>query len=86
MVSGGFRFTVIKSFLPIFYEESMTLSEIFQNNSDLKSKECDISVPIAMATLEMIGRTALGIKFNAQTGNRHKFVENLKKTMQVCVF
>lgn len=86
MVSGGFSFTIIKSFLPIFNEEANVLVEILQNHCDPKSKECEISIPISMATMEMIGKTALGVKFNAQKGGRHPFVENLQIAMMVFFF
>jgi hypothetical protein len=36
-----------------------------------------------MATMEMIGKTALDVKFNAQNGGHHRFVENLQTTMTV---
>ncbi|XP_001948141.4 cytochrome P450 4C1-like [Acyrthosiphon pisum] len=81
MVSGGFNFTITKSFIPIFYEESNVLDDILKQKCDLKSNECDISVPVSMATMEIIGRTALGVKFNAQNGGRHRFVENLQTVM-----
>ncbi|XP_026809782.1 cytochrome P450 4C1-like isoform X1 [Rhopalosiphum maidis] len=81
MVSGGFNFKIIKSFIPIFYEESNVLNNILKQNYDLKSNECDISSPISMATMEMIGKTALGVKFYAQNGGRHRFVENLQTAM-----
>jgi len=83
MVSGGFNFKIIKSFIPIFFEESNVLNNILKQNYDLKSNECDISSPISMATMEMIGKTALGVKFNAQNGGRHRFVENLQTAMIV---
>jgi len=83
MVSGGFNFTIIKSFIPIFYEESKVLNEILKKKYDLKSNECDISVPVSMATMEMIGKTALGVKLNAQNCGRHQFVDNLQTAMHV---
>lgn len=85
MISGGFNFTIIKSFIPLFYKQAMVLSKIIQNNRDLKSNECEISKPVSMATMEMIGRTALGIKFNAQKGGNHQFVENLHIAMMVSI-
>jgi hypothetical protein len=39
-----------------------------------------------MATMEMIGKTALGITFNAQTGGCNQFVEHLQTAMHVCYF
>jgi len=83
MVVGGLNFSVIKSFVPIFYEEANVLSRILQKKRDLKINDCDISVPISMATMEMIGRTALDVTFNAQNGGRHLFVENLQIVMHV---
>lgn len=85
MVTGGFNFTIIKSFIPIFYEEANVLNEILQKNRDLESNECDISNPVSMATMEMIGKTALGVKLNAQNGGRHRFVENLQTAMLVSI-
>lgn len=86
MVSAGFNFTIIKSFIPTFYAEAMVLSEMLRKKSDSKSNECDISVPISMATMEMIGRTAMGVKFNAQHGSGHRFVENVLTAMRVSDF
>lgn len=83
MVSGGLSFAMIKSFIPTFYEEASVLSKILNKTCDLKSKECDISNPINMATMEMIGKTALGVKFNAQNNSRHTFIDNLQTTLHV---
>lgn len=83
MVSGGFNFTIIKSFIPIFYEEASVLKEILQKKCELESDDCDISVPVSMATMEMIGKTAFGVTFNAQNGGHHRFVENLQTAMHV---
>lgn len=33
--------------------------------------------------MEMIGKTSLGVQFNAQNGGHHRFVENLQTTMRV---
>lgn len=86
MVSGGFSFTIIKSFIPIFCEEASVLSNILRAKcADSKSDGCDISNPVSMATMEMIGKTALGVTFNAQNGGRHRFVENLQTAMLVSV-
>ncbi|VVC25919.1 Cytochrome P450,Cytochrome P450, E-class, group IV [Cinara cedri] len=82
MVSGGLSFSMIKSFIPIFYEEANVLSEILNKKCDLKSKECDISIPVSMATMEMIGKTALDVTFNAQNNSRHRFIDNLQTTLQ----
>ncbi|XP_025192993.1 cytochrome P450 4C1 isoform X5 [Melanaphis sacchari] len=81
LLAKGFGFTLLKGFIPIFYEEALVLAEILRDNSDSKSKECDISVPISMATMEMIGKTALGVTFNAQKGGKNRFVENLFTAM-----
>lgn len=81
-MSGGFTFSIIKSFIPIFYEETKVLIEVLEKNCDCE-KKCNISVPISLATMEMIGKTALGVKFNAQNGGRHRFVENLQTAMHV---
>lgn len=83
MVSKGFSFPIIKSFIPIFYEEVNVLEKILHNKRDSVSNECDISVPISMATMEMIGKTALGVQFNAQYYGHHRFIENLQTTMLV---
>jgi len=85
MVTGGFNFTIIKSFIPIFYEEANVLNEILQKKRDGDTNECDISNPVSMATMEMIGKTALGVKLNAQNGGRHRFVENLQTAMLVSI-
>lgn len=83
MVSGGLSFSILKSFIPIFYEEANVLNKILQKKRNLKSNDCDISIPICMATLEMIGKTALDVTFNAQNGDRHLFVENLQTALHV---
>lgn len=83
MVTGGLSFIMIKSFIPIFYEEARVLSEILKKNCD-SEKECNISVPISLAIMEIIGKTALGVTFNAQKGGRNQFVDNLRTVMLVC--
>jgi len=84
MVIKGFNFTPTKSFIPIFYHEANVLAEILQEKCVLKSNECNISGPVSMATMEMIGKTALGVTFNAQTGGCNQFVEHLQTAMHVC--
>nr|QRY28565.1 cytochrome P450 CYP4CH2v2 [Sitobion avenae] len=81
LMTKGFSFKLLKEFIPIFYEEALVLAEILGDNSDSASKECDISVPVSMATMEMIGKTALGVTFNAQKGGCNRFVENLLTAM-----
>lgn len=84
MVIGGLCFTLIKSFVPIFYEEAKVLSRILQKTKELRLNDCDISVPVSMATMEMIGRTSIGVKFNAQNSStQHLFVTNLNTVMHV---
>jgi len=84
MVIKGFNFTTTKSFIPIFYQEANVLAKILQEKRVLKSNECNISGPVSMATMEMIGKTALGVTFNAQTGGCNQFVEHLQTAMHVC--
>ncbi|XP_060875829.1 cytochrome P450 4C1-like [Metopolophium dirhodum] len=81
MVIKGLNFTPTKSFIPIFYQEANVLAEILQEKCVLKSNECNISGPVSMATMEMIGKTALGVTFNAQTGGCNQFVEHLQTAM-----
>ncbi|XP_050542875.1 cytochrome P450 4C1-like isoform X2 [Daktulosphaira vitifoliae] len=83
MVIAGFNYTIMRSFLPVFYEEACVLLKVLHMQCNQNSKGCDISVPISNATMEMIGRNALGIKFNAQNGVKHEFIENLFNTMTV---
>jgi len=84
IVLAGFNFSTIKSFIPIFYKEASILTEILQKKCYSILSECDISIPISMATMDMIGKTALGVHFNAQKGGRNQFVENLHTAMHVC--
>ncbi|XP_025192988.1 cytochrome P450 4C1 isoform X3 [Melanaphis sacchari] len=81
IVIRGFSFSSINSFIPIFYQEANVLAEILQEKCILKSNECNISGPVSMATMEMIGKTALGVTFNAQTGGCNQFVEHLQTAM-----
>lgn len=47
--------------------------------------DCKIFGPISNATMEMIGQTAFGIKFNSQDEEtNHRFVENLQIILRVC--
>lgn len=82
-MSAGFNFTIIKSFISIFNDEAQLLSKVLQGKRDKTTNECEISHPVSMATMEMIGKTALGVNFNAQIGGKHKFVENLQTAMMV---
>ncbi|XP_026805956.1 cytochrome P450 4C1-like [Rhopalosiphum maidis] len=81
LLTKGFSFKLLKAFIPIFYEEALVLAQILRDKSDSTSKECDISGPVSMATMEMIGKTALGVTFNAQKGGSNRFVENLLTAM-----
>ncbi|XP_050444345.1 cytochrome P450 4C1-like [Adelges cooleyi] len=53
---------------------------------EIKSNDCEISCAIDMATMEMIGRTALGVKFNAQKNAKHVFAENLHVIQKICEY
>lgn len=86
MVIKGLNFTLLKSYVSIFFKEANVLAEILQEKRDLKTNDCDISDPINMATMEMIGRTALDVKFDAQRGGRNTFVDNLHTIMNVRKF
>lgn len=84
-MAGGLRFKALKSFIPIFYDEAIVLNQILHKTCDLNSKECEISIPISMAAIEMIGRTTFDVKFNAQYDNSHRFVENLHVALMVTI-
>ncbi|XP_050444443.1 cytochrome P450 4C1-like [Adelges cooleyi] len=83
LVSSGFKFSMLKSFVPIFYEEAKFLSHVLYEKRENNTNECEISWAIGMATMEMIGRTALGVKLNAQKNAKHVFVENLHVILKV---
>jgi len=83
LVTKSFSFKLLKEFIPIFYGEALVLANILKEKSNSTSKECDVSVPVSMATMEMIGKTALGVTFNAQKGGCNRFVENLFTAMHV---
>ncbi|XP_050545533.1 cytochrome P450 4c21-like isoform X2 [Daktulosphaira vitifoliae] len=78
MVATGFNFSIIKSFIPIFYEEAMILGNILYKRRNFYTHECEVSKSVSMATMEMIGRTAFGVKFNAQHNSNHEFVSHFK--------
>lgn len=86
MVSGTFSLSILKSFIPVFCEEAAILSDSLNKKCDPKSKDCEISYPIKMATMEMIGETAIGFKFNAQKADRHIFLDNLQTILTVRSF
>ncbi|XP_050431497.1 cytochrome P450 4C1-like [Adelges cooleyi] len=67
---------MLKMFVPIFYEEAKFLGDIMYEKREINSNECEISCAIGNVTMEIIGRTALGVKFNAQKNAKHPFVEN----------
>jgi len=83
MVSGGFSYTMLKLFISIFFEEANVLNRILQKNVDSESNDCEISKPVSLATMEIIGRTGLDVKFDAQNGGSHPFVESLHNVMHV---
>lgn len=74
----------LKSLIPSFYQESKVLVERLLEKCDPESKDCDISQPISMATMEIIGKTALSVTFNAQQDGRNKFVEAIHTIFYVC--
>lgn len=79
----GMNNTILKSFIPIFYEETKVLSELLRKYRS-NSNECNIMGPISRAIMDMIGRTALGLSFNTQQDGHHRFVENIKAIINVC--
>ncbi|XP_050429236.1 cytochrome P450 4C1-like isoform X2 [Adelges cooleyi] len=83
LVAAGFKFSIVKSFIPIFNEEAKILSELLYEKRDIDLNDCEISDAIGMATMEMIGRTALGVKFDAQKNANHVFIENLHVVQKV---
>lgn len=85
MVSAGFSFKILKSFIPIIYYEAEILNDVLQKNSASNS-DTEISGPFGMATMEIIGKTGLDVTFNAQNGDQHPFVKNVQIAMHVSPF
>lgn len=84
VVVKGLGIVKLKSLIPLFYQEAKVLVNISPEKCDVKSKDCDISQPIAMATMEMIWKSVLGVTLYAQRDGRHKFVEALRTVFYVC--
>lgn len=86
-MSGGVSFAILKSFIPTFYNEARVANEKLRDECDPETNDCRILGPIGKATMEMIGQTAFGVKFNAQDEkNQHRFVENLQIALHVSQF
>lgn len=84
MVIKGLGVSKLKSLIPSLYQEAKVLVERMQEKCEPESGDCDISQPISMATMEMIGKTALGVRFNAQQDGHNKFVKAIDTLFGVC--
>lgn len=79
----GLGLAKLKTLIPSFYQESKVLVEVIKKKCDYKSNDYDISQPISMATMEMIGKSALGVTFNAQRNGQNEFVEAIHTVFYV---
>ncbi|XP_050444449.1 cytochrome P450 4C1-like [Adelges cooleyi] len=86
MVAVGLKYSMLKSFIPIFHEEAKFLSQVLYEKREINSDDCEISSAIGMATMEIIGRAALGVKLNAQKNAKHVFVENFRVIQKVWAY
>ncbi|XP_050542512.1 cytochrome P450 4V2-like [Daktulosphaira vitifoliae] len=78
------KISIFKSFIPIFYEEAIILSKKLLEKRSVESHDCEISVLVSFAVLDIFGRTTLGENFNSQSKSGHIFFKNaeiLKKAL-----
>ncbi|XP_050436772.1 cytochrome P450 4C1-like isoform X2 [Adelges cooleyi] len=83
LVSEGLKFSTLKSYMPIFYEEANALGKVLYEQRDQISHECEISKAVSRATMEIIGRTTLGIQFGGQKNSKNHLLENIEFLQEV---
>ncbi|XP_050440732.1 cytochrome P450 4V2-like [Adelges cooleyi] len=82
-ISKWLKYSNLKSLIPDFYEEAKVLEHILSEKLERKSNECDISRAFELASMDTIGRTALGEKFNSQNKANHAFQHNYERLAKI---
>ncbi|XP_050431128.1 cytochrome P450 4c21-like [Adelges cooleyi] len=83
IILEGFKFSTLKSYIQLFYEEANTLGRLLYEKREKISHQCKISKAVAMATMKIIGRTTLGIQLSDQKNTDTFFLENLEVIQEV---
>ncbi|XP_050431369.1 cytochrome P450 4C1-like [Adelges cooleyi] len=86
IISLWLKYSNLKSLIPIFYEEFKVLEHILSKKVENKSYECDISRAIELASMDTIGRTAFGEKFDSQKKENHVFRHNYERLAEIFIY
>lgn len=83
LLTPSFHFQVLKDFMQVFNEHSITLLSKFQKYAD-HEREVDIFKDLSLCTLDIICETAMGCHVNAQMGNNADYVNAVNEACR-CV-
>lgn len=75
-ITPAFHFKILENFVNIFDQQALICAEKF-NKYAVDKSIVDVEHYIALATLDVICETAMGVKINAQTDDQCEYVHNL---------
>ncbi|XP_039296214.1 cytochrome P450 4C1 [Nilaparvata lugens] len=78
MITPAFHFSILKGFLPIFFEEA----KIFASKIPC-GEEVDVFPRFGLCALDIICRTAMGVHVHSQEGKGKEFVEGMETLLQI---
>eukprot|EP00163_Fabomonas_tropica_P030331 TRINITY_DN679_c1_g1_i7.p1 TRINITY_DN679_c1_g1~~TRINITY_DN679_c1_g1_i7.p1 ORF type:complete len:221 (-),score=43.61 TRINITY_DN679_c1_g1_i7:1490-2152(-) len=74
MLTPSFHFSALKGYFPVFVENANALVEMWRKDAD-GGKIVDIQSDLAYSTLDIIGKCAFGMNFDALHNHDHEFVK-----------
>ncbi|XP_050440094.1 cytochrome P450 4C1-like [Adelges cooleyi] len=86
IINQWLKYSNLKSLITLFYEESRILEQILSEKSKRKSMELEISHFFELASIDTIGRTALGEEFNSQNKENHDFRNSYARLAEIFAY
>ncbi|XP_050434177.1 cytochrome P450 4C1-like [Adelges cooleyi] len=86
IISQWLKYSNLKSMITSFYDESKILAHILSEKSKGKPFELEIGRLFDLASMDTIGRTALGEEFNSQNKENHDFQKSYERIAKMFAY
>lgn len=86
IISQWLKYSNLKSMITSFYDESKILAHILSEKCEGKPIELEIGRFFDLASMDSIGRTALGEEFDSQNKENHVFRNSYERLAKVNFF